>query len=55
MIEVLHQVDLCLEGVDLFFQAASKADLLHGEELSGGLVQTFEHLHISNVFGLGLG
>lgn len=46
VVEVLHEIDFCFEGVDLYLQATREAYLLHGEQLPGTLVQSFEHLRL---------
>lgn len=51
VVEVLHEIDFCLEGVDLFLEAAPEAYLLHGEQLPGALVQSFEHLFVGLTSG----
>lgn len=44
VVEILHEIDFCLEGVDLFFGTTRETNLLHGEQLPGTLVQSFKHL-----------
>lgn len=46
VIEVLHEIDFCFEGVDLFFEATREANLFYGEQLPGTLIQAFKNLLI---------